>query len=76
MTRTFAVIAASDLAIIELSEKGVGLGIEAGYAYAQKIPLATVARDGISKDVFFYQHFAELVAHWSHLYQMLTNSKK
>ena len=35
MQRTFAVIDQSDLVVMEMSEKGVGLGIEAGYAYAQ-----------------------------------------
>lgn len=35
MQRTFAVIDQSNLIIMEMSEKGVGLGIEAGYAYAQ-----------------------------------------
>ena len=34
MARTFAVIETSDIAIIDLTEKGVGLGIEAGYAFA------------------------------------------
>jgi hypothetical protein len=37
MQHTFAAIAESDLVIVELSEKGVGLGIEAGYAYACQI---------------------------------------
>jgi 2'-deoxynucleoside 5'-phosphate N-hydrolase len=35
MRRTFAVIDESDLVVMEMSEKGVGLGIEAGYAYAK-----------------------------------------
>ena len=35
MQRTFAIIDQSDLIMMEMSEKGVGLGIEAGYAYAQ-----------------------------------------
>ena len=35
MRQTFAVIDQSDLVVMEMSEKGVGLGIEAGYAYAQ-----------------------------------------
>jgi 2'-deoxynucleoside 5'-phosphate N-hydrolase len=33
MLETFKIIESSDIAIIDLSEKGVGLGIEAGYAY-------------------------------------------
>ena len=35
MQRTFAEIDQSDLIVMEMSEKGVGLGIEAGYAYAK-----------------------------------------
>lgn len=35
MQQTFTVIDQSDLIVMEMSEKGVGLGIEAGYAYAQ-----------------------------------------
>lgn len=46
MRRTFAAIEASDLILVELSEKGVGLGIEAGYAHARGIPLAVAARAG------------------------------
>jgi len=34
MRVTFAEIDRSDLAILEMSEKGVGLGIEAGYVIA------------------------------------------
>lgn len=63
MRRTFAAIAASDLVVIDLTEKGVGVGIEAGYARAKQIPLVTIARAGadisatlvgISRQVFFY----------------------
>ncbi|MCB9418889.1 MAG: nucleoside 2-deoxyribosyltransferase [Ardenticatenaceae bacterium] len=35
MQRTFTIIDQSDLIVMEMSEKGVGLGIEAGYAYAK-----------------------------------------
>lgn len=73
MARTFRVIEASDLAIIELSEKGVGLGIEAGFAFASGIPLVTIAQAnsdisttlyGISQSVFLYARFEELVPFW------------
>ena len=69
MTRTFEIIRACHLAVIDLTEKGVGLGIEAGYAYAQMIPVITVAREGsdisdtlrgISQGVFFYRIPADL----------------
>ena len=35
MQRTFAAVDQSDLIVMEMSEKGVGLGIEAGYAHAK-----------------------------------------
>jgi 2'-deoxynucleoside 5'-phosphate N-hydrolase len=69
MTSTFEAIRACHLAVIDLTEKGVGLGIEAGYAYAQMIPVITVAREGsdisdtlrgISQGIFFYRAPADL----------------
>ena len=56
--------------IMECSEKGVGLGIEAGYAYANNIPIIGIARtgsdisttlQGISQDVIFYDRPADLI---------------
>ena len=53
-----------DAVIIEFSEKGVGLGIEAGYAYAKGKPIHVVARvgseisdtlRGIADSVTFYE---------------------
>lgn len=46
MEKTFKEIKSSDLVVIELSEKGVGLGIEAGYAYSLEIPVYTILREG------------------------------
>ncbi len=46
MELTFKKIDTCDLVIIELTEKGVGLGIEAGYAYAKEIPIITIAKRG------------------------------
>ncbi|MBE7552493.1 MAG: nucleoside 2-deoxyribosyltransferase [Anaerolineales bacterium] len=69
MRRSFAAIEASDVVLIELTEKGVGLGIEAGYAYAKDIPLVTIARkgsdisetlQGISQKLFLYDDVDEL----------------
>ncbi len=69
MRRTFAEIAASDLVIVDLTEKGVGVGVEAGYAHARRIPIITIAErgsdisatlQGISREVFLYDEFAEL----------------
>ena len=71
MARTFAVIEASDIAIIDLTEKGVGLGIEAGYAFAKGIPVITIAREGsdisttlrgISQEVCLYRNEHDLVS--------------
>jgi hypothetical protein len=69
MRRTFAVIDACDVVVVELSEKGVGVGIEAGYAHARGKPLFTLARrgcevsetlGGISRRVWFYEHTGDL----------------
>ena len=71
MARTFAVIEASDIAVIDLTEKGVGLGIEAGYAFAKGIPVITIARDGadisttlrgISQEVCLYRNEADIIS--------------
>jgi 2'-deoxynucleoside 5'-phosphate N-hydrolase len=76
MARTFAEIDASDVVIIELSEKGVGLGIEAGYAWARNIPVITIARQGaaisttlqgISRQVFWYREPDELAGFFGRL---------
>lgn len=69
MQLSFTAIEQSDLVIIELTEKGVGLGIEAGYAHARGIPIITIAQigadisdtlRGISTEVFGYANYAEL----------------
>ncbi len=69
MRLSFAAIEQSELVIVELTEKGVGLGIEAGYAHARGIPIITIARQGadisetlrgISTEVFCYANYADL----------------
>ncbi len=45
MQRTFREIDASDLVVLEMSEKGVGLGIEAGYAVAKRKPLVVLIKE-------------------------------
>ncbi len=69
MELSFKLIQESDCLIIEFSEKGVGLGIEAGYAYAKKIPIIVVAKEGsdisatlqgIAKKIIFYKNIEEL----------------
>lgn len=69
MQRTFNEIDASDVVVVDLTEKGVGIGIEAGYAFAKNIPIVTIAKEGsdisetlqgISHKVFLYNRFDEL----------------
>ncbi|MBE7472337.1 MAG: nucleoside 2-deoxyribosyltransferase [Anaerolineae bacterium] len=70
MQRSFAEIEASDVVVVELTEKGVGVGIEAGYAYAKGLPIITIARkgadisatlQGISQKLFLYDDTDELL---------------
>ncbi len=69
MDRTFREIDKCDLIIIDLSEKGVGLGIESGYAKAENIPVYTIAKRGsdisktlrgISRKIIEYEEPEEL----------------
>lgn len=69
MKLTFEKIDTCDLIIIDLTEKGLGLGIEAGYAFANKIPIITIAKnesnisetlEGISDEVLFYNVIEDL----------------
>ena len=69
MTETFKAIDSSELIGVEFSEKGVGLGIEAGYAYAKGKPIIVIAKEGsdisntlkgISKDIIFYKNIEEV----------------
>jgi len=46
MLRTFVIIENSDAVIIEFSESGVGLGIEAGFAVAKNIPVYVLIPKG------------------------------
>lgn len=69
MELTFKEIDECNLVIIDLTEKGVGLGIEAGYAFAKGISVITIAKRGtdisetlvgISKRVFFYDDIQDI----------------
>ena len=80
MQKSFDLIEASDVVVIELSEKGVGLGIEAGYAHAKGIPVVTIAKTGsdisktlrgISDAVFHYHDYTDLTAPLMQLRQKL-----
>ena len=46
MDITFKEIAASNVLVVDCSVRGVGLGIEAGYAFAKGLPILVVAREG------------------------------
>lgn len=69
MELTFKEIEECDLVIIDLTEKGVGLGIEAGYAFAKDIPIITIAKEGsdisetlegISKRIVLYEDIEDI----------------
>lgn len=69
MQETFKAINRCDVVVVDLTEKGVGLGIEAGYAHAKGIPIITIAQkgsdisttlQGISQQVILYNQFDEL----------------
>jgi hypothetical protein len=64
MARTFEAIDACEVLLVDLTEKGVGLGIETGYAHARGIPVLVIARhgsdiprtlQGMAQRVFWYQ---------------------
>lgn len=74
MARTFAEIDSSDWVIVDLSKKGTGVGIEAGYAHAKNIPIMTIASKGaqisetlrgISRCVFIYADINALARFFS-----------
>lgn len=43
MQQSLQAVLASDIVLIDLSEKGVGIGIEAGYAHAHGLPQIVIA---------------------------------
>lgn len=71
MTYALKAIDESDFVIAEFSEKGVGIGIEAGYAFARKKPVVVIAKEGsdisstlrgISKVVILYKDLVDMEA--------------
>jgi nucleoside 2-deoxyribosyltransferase len=69
MKLTFKEIDKSDVLLMEFSEKGVGLGIEAGYAYSKKKPIIVIAKkgseisatlQGIAKKIVFYENIRDI----------------
>jgi len=71
MRVSFAHLKESNICILECSEKGVGLGVEAGYAHALGIPVLILARKGVdisttlkglASSIVHYEHVSEVGA--------------
>ena len=69
MQKSFAAIDTSDLVVVDLTEKGVGIGIESGYAYAKRLSIVTIALAsadisttlrGISERIYLYEQYEDL----------------
>lgn len=75
---TFPEIDKCDMMIVDLTEKGVGVGIEAGYAYARNIPIYVIAKKGsdisntmagIAKAVIFYESPEEITKGFKKIFE-------
>ncbi len=84
MLHSFAALEASDLLLLDLTEKGVGVGIEAGYAHARGIPIVTIAQEGadisdtlrgISWDVVLYAGYDALRARLLPILEQLSSRR-
>lgn len=80
MKLAFKRIKESNLMVVELSEKGVGIGIEAGYAAAYGIPIVIIAPpeadisstlSGIAQGVFRYEFPEDLLRYTEAICSML-----
>jgi nucleoside 2-deoxyribosyltransferase len=69
MRKSFELIDDCDVMVVDLTEKGVGVGIEAGYAFAKNKPIITIAQNGspisetlrgISSLITTYEHLSDL----------------
>ena len=69
MTATFKEINCCNIVVLDISEKGVGLGIKAGYAYAKGITVLIIAKEGseisttmvgIAKQIIIYDHLTDI----------------
>ncbi len=87
MSLTFNEIDKSDFVILEMTEKGVGLGIEAGYAIAKQKPLVVLIKrelelsntmKGIANFVIPYQRPEDIkiLKHNKSLQQSLASLRK
>jgi nucleoside 2-deoxyribosyltransferase len=78
MKKSFSEIETCYLILVELSEKGAGIGIEAGYVSAKKIPIFTIAKTGcdisetlISSHVYVYDKTENLKLFFAQLTNLL-----
>lgn len=69
MKQDFEAIDGVDMLLIEFSEKGVGLGVAAGYAKARNKPIVVIAKtgsdisdtiDGTADKIVFYDSVSEI----------------
>jgi len=70
MEKAFQAIKENDLFVCDITEKGVGTGIEASYAHSNKIPVIVIAQKGtvlpetikgISTKIYYYENQADLI---------------
>ncbi|MFA6250124.1 MAG: nucleoside 2-deoxyribosyltransferase [Candidatus Shapirobacteria bacterium] len=69
MAEAFKLIDRADMVIVEFSEKGVGIGVEAGYAFAKGKTVIVIAKEktqisetmeGIANQVVYYNDINDL----------------
>ncbi|MBX9767100.1 MAG: nucleoside 2-deoxyribosyltransferase [Bdellovibrionales bacterium] len=69
LDKAFSAILQSDLVVVEATEKGMGVGIEAGFAFGQGKPILTLAEKGsdlsvnlesISSNVMLYSEIGDI----------------
>lgn len=84
MAKTFLAINRAELVLIEMTEKGVGLGIEIGYAAALEKPVIILARNGtvlsktaigVAQKVVFYEQPEEFAGEISMIIHELISTK-
>jgi 2'-deoxynucleoside 5'-phosphate N-hydrolase len=83
MAHTFRLIDDADIFIAECSEKGVGIGIEAGYATAKHKPVILVAQkgteisktlEGLAMRIIYYSTIADMEAQLAAIFSKLRSS--
>ncbi len=76
MSITLREIRSTHLVVVDLEEKGVGVGIECGYAAARGIPIVTIAPrgsdvsltlQGISREIVYYTAADDLTPYFQQL---------